>query len=240
MAAHPAPQRRWAVLGVVVLAAMVVGGVAPAASAGSPPTCRVDNQSQGTDFGSDSGQALIDAIAAAGPGDQLTVLGTCRGTFRLDKDLTLTGISQKRYPAATLYAEQAGRTLTVAGGVAATLTNLRFTGGTADAGGGIFHGGTTLTLRSSTVSGNTAGSVGGGIYNLGATLILDDTIVSGNTAGSVGGGIFNNGGTVRLTSSTVSGNTAGETGGGIYNNGGTVSLENSSVSGNIPNDCDNC
>ena len=162
MAAHPAPQRLWAVLGVMVLAAMVVGGVAPAASAGSPPTCRVDNQTQGTDFASDSGQALIDAIAAAVPGDQLAVLGTCTGNFRLDKSLTLTGISQKRYPAATLYAEQAGTILTVAGGVAATLTNLTITGGTAFSGGGISNNGGILILDSSTVRGNRADVGGGG------------------------------------------------------------------------------
>jgi nitrous oxidase accessory protein NosD len=213
MAAHPAPQRLCAVLGVMVLAAMVVGGVAPAASADSPPTCRVDNQTQGTDFASDSGQALIDAIAAAVPGDQLAVLGTCTGNFRLDKSLTLTGISQKRFPTPTLDGQQAGTTLTVGPDAAATLTNLTITGGTALRGGGIANNG-TVTLHSSTVSGNTAA--------------LD------------GGGIDNNGGTVRLLSSTVSGNTAGGSGGGIYNNGGTVSLENSSVSGNIPNDCDNC
>ena len=75
--------------------------------------------------------------------------------------------------------------------------------------GGIWNGGEgTLTLVSTTVSGNTADS-GGGIFQSGATLMLTNSTASGNTA-SEGGGIYNDGsGPATLTNSTVSGNSAG-------------------------------
>ena len=75
--------------------------------------------------------------------------------------------------------------------------------------GGIWNGGEgTLTLVSTTVSGNTADS-GGGIFQSGATLMLTNSTVSGNTA-SEGGGIYNDGsGPATLTNSTVSENSAG-------------------------------
>jgi hypothetical protein len=212
-----------------VLAVLALGSVlAPAASASSPPTCRVDNETQGTDFSSDTGQALTDAIAAAVPGDQLAVIGTCRGTYALDRNLTLTGISQKKFPTPTLDGQQAGTTLTVFGGVGVrvTLTNLTITGGSP----GIENFGSTVTLSSSTVSGNTGGS-GGGILNSGGTVTVTSSTVSGNGPSFEGGGIFNQGGTVTVTSSTVSGNDA-ELGGGISNSGGTVTVTSSTVSGN--------
>lgn len=184
--------------------------LAPAASASSPPTCRVDNETRVTDFSSDTGQALTDAIAAAVAGDQLAAIGTCTGNFTLDKNLTLTGISQKKFPTPTLDGNQAGTTLVVRNATV-TLTNLTITGGaTIDYGGGIFNNFGTLTLDSSTVSENKA---------------------MGRTAD--GGGIFNNNGTLLLLNSTVSGNTAAgtvaEAGGGILNNFGTLTLDNSTV-----------
>ena len=104
-------------------------------------------------------------------------------------------------------------------------------------GGGIYNSG-TLTLKDSTVSGNTAigntnnNGHGGGIYNDSTgTLTLTNSTVSGNTA-SVGGGIFNSG-TLTLKDSTVSGNTANPgSGGGILNYLGTLTLTDSTVSGN--------
>jgi len=128
-------------------------------------------------------------------------------------------------------------------------------------GGGIYNDGTTLTLNSSTISGNAAtlwgggivngqfgtltlnsssisgntGMSGAGIYNEhNATATLNNTTVSGNSAsGGVGG--IENFGTLILKSSTVSDNTAsiGSYGiGGIGNNGGTLILNSSTVSDN--------
>ena len=95
-------------------------------------------------------------------------------------------------------------------------------------GGGLSNSG-TLTLRDSTVSGNTAG-LGGGLSNSG-TLTLTNSTVSGNTASTLhGGGVVNFGYTL-LTNSTVSGNSAHLEGGGVYT-AGTFTLKNSTVSSN--------
>src|SRR4029453_9629252 len=142
-------RRGWAALGTMALAGIVLGMLTTPASA-SPPTCRVINVTQGTHFPPDSGQALTSAIAAAMPGDQLTIVGVCTGTYTVNKDLTLTGISKKQFPTPTLDGGQAGTTLTVDPSVAATLTNLTITGGgaTFTAGWGIENDGGTLTLDS--------------------------------------------------------------------------------------------
>jgi hypothetical protein len=243
MAAYSAPQRLGAVLGVMVLVGMVVVAVAPSASASSPPTCRVDNETQGTEFSSDTGQALTDAIVASVPGDQLVVIGTCTGNFAVDKNLTLTGISQKKFPTPTLDGNQVGTTLFIRN-AAVALANLTITGGAAmdTPGGGILNNFGTLTLDHSTVSGNTTmgrTADGGGIFNNNGTLLLHNSTVSGNRAvGAIadsGGGIFNNFGTLTLDHSTVSGNSAVggvADGGGIFNNFGTARLDNSTVRGN--------
>jgi hypothetical protein len=99
-----------------------------------------------------------------------------------------------------------------------------------------------LTVRSSTISGNTA-EVGGGIYNrTQATARLISSTVSNNTA-VTGGGVYNQG-TLTLESSAITSNTATGgpgSGGGVFNEGGTVTLDsNSSISNNIPDDCVGC
>ena len=102
--------------------------------------------------------------------------------------------------------------------------------------GGILNVG-TLTVNSSTVSGNRA-SNGGGINNSGGVAILNSTTVTGNQA-DFGGGIYNGSGSVTLQSSLVTQNTAVATGGGggIYNNGATVVLISSVVTANDPDNC---
>jgi hypothetical protein len=126
----------------------------------------------------------------------------------------------------------AGITVTISG---VTLQNGRTEdGGLEGGGGGIFNAG-TLTLSTSTVSGNTATNHGGGINNAG-TVLLDTSTVSGNTAGDDGGGLRNApGGALLLDSSTVSGNHAGDESGGIRNGLATFILVNSTVSGNTAN-----
>jgi predicted outer membrane repeat protein len=106
-------------------------------------------------------------------------------------------------------------------------------------GGGIVVSFATLTLRDSTVNGNSTGGNGGGIIVIApGTVTLTRSTISGNTAAGDGGGIYSDM-KVILSGSTVSGNTAGGSGGGIYNSadfahlgGGTVTLTGSTVSGN--------
>jgi hypothetical protein len=113
-----------------------------------------------------------------------------------------------------------GGTVTISG---LTVTNVH---ASTSLGGGIDieHG--TLTINSSTVSGNNARE-GGGIYNEG-TLTINSSTVSGNTS-DYGGGIDNGDGTLTINSSTVSGNRASRYGGGIVN-GGRMTIYSSTVS----------
>jgi hypothetical protein len=109
--------------------------------------------------------------------------------------------------------------------VGATVAGVTITGGEASdmsGGGGISNAG-VLTVRDSTLEGNSSASDGGGIENVGSLTVIGSTI-SGNTA-ATGGGVFADGpsfggvpSTV-LVNSTVSGNTqtgASGAGGGIF------------------------
>jgi CSLREA domain-containing protein len=132
-----------------------------------------------------------------------------------------------------------GGVLEIASGADVTISGVTIRGGNAGGaqGGGIRNAG-TLTLRDSTVTGNSAGR-GAGIANTGA-LTLERVTVSSNTAELGGGGIDSRpggaGGVGRLTirDSTVSGNAATGAlaeGGGI-SNGGAAALLNVTVSDN--------
>lgn len=131
----------------------------------------------------------------------------------------------------------ARRVFSIAGGANVELSGLTIRQGQAyaDVGGGIFNAG-TLTIRTSTVSGNVArvSGAGGGVFN-GGTLTVISSTISGNSTTGVGGGIYNNG-TARVNNSTISGNSAtGSVGGGIYN-AGTLTISASTFSGNaVPN-----
>jgi hypothetical protein len=121
------------------------------------------------------------------------------------------------------------RIFEVASGAKLTFNNLTITGGETRNAAGIFNYG-TLTLNSSTVSGNSAtNGAGGGVFNNG-NLTLNSSTVSGNSA-TIGGGIVNNR-NLTLENSTVSGNSATNNGGGIYIANGIIALNNSTVSGN--------
>jgi hypothetical protein len=120
-----------------------------------------------------------------------------------------------------------------------TLSRLTIRNGSAAGGGGIINWG-TLTINSSTISRNFAGSsysaTGGGIYNSG-TLTINNGTLSGNSGSSnfvYGGGIYNSG-KLAINNSTLYGNSAsdfnGGGGGGIYN-AGTAKINNSTFSGN--------
>jgi uncharacterized protein YccT (UPF0319 family) len=96
--------------------------------------------------------------------------------------------------------------------------------------------GGTLTVSTSTISGNSA-TDGGGIYNNAALTVVNSTI-SGNTAsstsgyGELGGGIYNDfDGVATLSNSTISGNSAAALGGGLFN-WGTDTLSNVTIAAN--------
>jgi hypothetical protein len=128
------------------------------------------------------------------------------------------------------------------GDVTVTLTviNSSITGNSANRGGGIAAGGTTVIQNS--VIANNSGHVGGGVDISGDATIAYSTI-SGNYSRCVyyngdAGGIYIGSGTVAITHSTISGNGACYNGEGSgnkaagINNEGTLTLANSTVSGN--------
>ena len=115
-------------------------------------------------------------------------------------------------------------------------------------GAGIFNSGGQLTVRNSTIEGNT-GSVGGGIASTGEAVTIENSTLSDNFGfGNDGGGlaVSGAGNTATLRSVTVTSNrvSAGDEGAGIDGDTGTVvTLSNTIVGGNadinsVPADCD--
>ena len=97
--------------------------------------------------------ALQPALAAASAGDTLRIEGTCRGTFVVDRNLTLSGKDN-----ATLDGNGAGPVLSIGAGTRVVVETLTVTGGVSSAPvavGGIANAG-RLEMRRSTVKGNVA------------------------------------------------------------------------------------
>jgi hypothetical protein len=135
--------------------------------------------------------------------------------------------------------------LTVAGCTISGNQAMYFGGGIANYGGNY---GATVTVKGSTISGNTAGSSsttgwGGGIYTYGSTATvtgsttITGSTISGNTAycgGGIGGEGFH---TTTVTNSIISGNTA-KSGGGIFEDSGQLTVTGSTISGNTASNGD--
>ena len=116
-----------------------------------------------------------------------------------------------------------------------------------EAGGAIANYG-NLTLRDSTLSGNSvnlstggAGAFGGGgIYHDANRLELTDVVIDGNSAtgssSASGGGLASRLGTIILTRVTISNNTvppgSNGNGGGLYNNTAALTITDSTISAN--------
>jgi hypothetical protein len=178
------------------------------------------NTVAGADTINFTGSLFRDAVP-----DQITLTS---GALSISSDITINGTGANKL---SISGNNASRVFEIASASKVTISGLLITKGSGGSfnGGGIGNSG-TLTLKNSTVSGNTSG-FGGGIGNSG-TLTLSNSTVSGNTAAFFGGGIIS-GGTLTLNNSTVSGNTAGNAGG--IDNFGTLTLNNSTVSGNTAN-----
>ncbi|MGI8691106.1 MAG: choice-of-anchor Q domain-containing protein, partial [Thermomicrobiales bacterium] len=198
-----------------------------------------------TDTGTGSGTAgdlryaITQVNAGAGTGDTITFSVTGTITLgsalpALNKNVAITGptggagvtVQAAATPNSATYG-----VFVVNSGVTASIANLTIANGNAangGSGGGIGNRG-TLTVTSSTLSGNSA-QFGGGIYNAGGTLTVTNSTLSANSTSGGGGGILNNG-TLTVTNSTLAGNSAG-VGGGIGNYVGTVTVTNSTLTGN--------
>ncbi len=129
------------------------------------------------------------------------------------------------------------RIFLVSSGTQVSISGMTISGGNVSSGiggGGILINGGTLTITSSTISGNSADQ-GGGIFNQGGTLTITSSTISGNSA-NIGGGVFSNtdlsGPKTTITNSTISGNTATSRGGGFFNFDGLSVIEHSTITNN--------
>jgi hypothetical protein len=209
-----------------------LGLLAPPASAAIPVHC--------------PGQNLQTKINSAAPGATISITGTCRGNFVLNKDVTLQGT-----PSATLDGDDTGSTMTITGAPTVHLVHLVVTGGRAAGGGGIDQAGGTLTLLHVTVQDNLAEgatATGGGISGAGVLKITQSSIAHNRAAASAngapangdGGGLISSG-SVTISGSTISsnratanatGNGASAFGGGIVVQGGGLTVTNTKFTGN--------
>jgi CSLREA domain-containing protein len=121
----------------------------------------------------------------------------------------------------------------------ATISGLSIVSGNAGSGpgGGIYGRMTPLTIRDSTLSGNTTsngGIAGGGVFSDTGTLTIQDSAITGNTAtGGNGGGVAQYNVSITIESSTISGNTAAGSGGGVYRaSGNNGTIRSSTIAGN--------
>jgi predicted outer membrane repeat protein len=98
----------------------------------------------------------------------------------------------------------------------------KVTNNTATGNGGGIYTDSAITISQCTLSGTVALGGGGGAFvstnSPGGDATLRYSTLSGNTSGTMGGGLFQdgNGSQVRLNNCTVSGNTAATKGGGLY------------------------
>ncbi len=95
-----------------------------------------------------------------------------------------------------------------------------------------------LVINNSTISNNTAAGDGGAIFSFGGTVTIDSSTLSGNTTidggGNDNGGAIANasGAVITITNSTISGNTSVDGGGGFSISGSTVTVTNSTITDN--------
>jgi hypothetical protein len=192
--------------------------------------------------------AITDSVDIEDPGAVITVSGNNASrvfyiySTAAEIDVSISGL--------TITAGSA----TIGAGIAnlnenLTLDGVTITNNTATAdGGGLWASGNSelsslvmdLTIRTSMISGNTAGLSGGGISigDTGGLLLIQNTVISGNTAtNGAGGGVFfyapdNN---TTIEDSTISGNTSQTGGGGIFlyfADVGTHTIRQTTISGN--------
>ena len=173
---------------------------------------------------------LRDAIAraakvtGAAAGDTIVFSLPAKATIMLsgnellvDRSLEIDGSA---VAGLTISGNDRSRVLSVGPGVMVQLKRLVITKGNctddATGGGGILNNG-SISLISSTLTGNAASYQGGGALSYGSMTLIESDVVSNGAYN--GGGIYATG-SVTLINSTISTNVAGADGGGIKNGGG--------------------
>lgn len=189
--------------------------------------------------------------------ESVTIQGPGAGSVTVDADGT--GMAFYVYHSGGENIDVTISGITITGGTASgivnwgenlTLDGVVLTGNTTSGnGGGLYstsgsadNGVPYLTIKNSTISGNSAGN-GGGVYHGDSvgTLLISDSIISGNTATDDGGGVYTadpkdlaDTVDVKIERTTFSGNDTGAEGGGINfgDPDGQVEIIDSTFSGN--------
>ncbi len=123
------------------------------------------------------------------------------------------------------------------------LSNIIFSGNTADSGGGMYNVGRNLILSNIIFSGNTASNQrvssfgGGGLSSSDFSLTLSNIIFSDNKSAVFGGGMRNASPRLTLSNVIFSGNESGTTGGGLSNASADLTLTNVIMWGNTAMAC---
>lgn len=156
----------------------------------------------------------------------------------INQSITISGFDPNLLAVSRAQNAPAFRIFNVVAGLTVAIQGLTISNGSATqfgCGGGIYNGGSTLSMMNCTVSGNSTDGTGGGICaESNATLTIDSSTLSGNYAGDYGGGIANNG-TLIINNSTLSGNRGEFAAGAIlngFNGDASLTVSNSTLSGN--------
>jgi hypothetical protein len=201
--------------------------------------------------------AVGEALTINGPGAAALTVSrdpAAPTTFRIltfNANATVSGLTLSRGIASGVdRPARSGGAIFVNGGVSATVLNSVISDNLATGEGGGINVSISgnLTVRNTTISGNTAGvgsgnRSGGGIYfRRGGSLLMENSTVSGNSSVARGGGLYLYGGgetgTFTVRNSTISGNTSGSDGGGLVfytygtNNNHSLTVQNTTITAN--------
>src|SRR6478752_2272770 len=156
----------------------------------------------------------------------------------INKSITISGPGPNLLAVSRAQNAPAFRIFNLMPGRSVTIQGLTISNGLAPkfgCGGGILHQGSLLSLINCTVSGNSTDGTGGGIcVDANATLTIDSSTLSGNYAGDYGGSIANSG-TLIINNSTLSGNRGEFAAGAIlngFNGDASLTVSNSTLSEN--------
>ena len=211
-----------------VLAAVLVGGLVPAAPAlagglgDGPAACRVVNARTGavTD-------TIRDAVLASQADDTLRVRGICTGLVKIGWNLTIVGVRPAGAPMPTMGGGGTVPILSVGPGVTVLISGLRLRNGDGSScvtpycpGAAYVGTGARLVLRDAIVKGNRSTTEGAFEVAGGTLVIAGKSRIIGNTATdeeAYAGGIsaYNGALVVVRDRSVIRGNSGGY-GGGIY------------------------
>jgi predicted outer membrane repeat protein len=159
------------------------------------------------------------------------VLQDSLGELVIDSNVEILGPGKD---VLTIDADENSRVMSVAGGITAAIVGMTLSGGDTTGFGGAIYSQGDLTIRDLAISGNSANQ-GGGIYQLGGQLSISSSAIFDNQAGSLGGGIYSNdASSTTIDSSAIYLNSANLFG-GLAIADGVADIRNSTISTNTAN-----